>query len=344
MRTQTERIFEVDILRFIAAIAVLFFHATFRGQFYEIYTFSFPFLSSFTKYGFLGIDLFFIISGFVILMSAQNKSPKAFVKSRFIRLYPSFWFGVTFVAIVCYLWGSAIFTPNFWQYIINMTMLGGFLGVKDIDGVYWTLYVELKFYIFIFLLMLAGRIKHILIFLFLWACLAFLDIFINIPWKIQSLLIINWAHYFVAGCLFYLIRRDGLNKLYAVFLAFVYIISMLRLDTRMEGIANTYNTEFSTIIAYLIVSAIFLVMGVIALRMVSFSKYSKTFVLLGSLSYPIYLLHHNAGFIYMEQMQAYMNKYVILVTLFAWVIGLSYLVTLYEKWLANKLKHAIERF
>ncbi len=342
MLKKDNRIYEIDILRFVAATIVFFFHSTFRGNYYELYSFDFPTLSLFSKYGFLGVDLFFIISGFVILMSVQNKAPTTFFQSRFIRLYPCFWFGVTFTALVCYFFGPEIFQPKFWQYLVNMTMLAGFVGVPEIDGVYWTLYVEIKFYTMVFLIMLIKKLDYFIYFLYAWMCLSIVNYLIAIPWTIKNILILNWAHYFIAGCVFYLIRRNGLKPSYLILLATSYIIAMLRVASRAQSMQNNYDAFFSPLICSLLISVFFIVISLCSLKKIDLSRYGKHAVVMGALSYPMYLLHHHVGFIYIEHLAPYMNKYFIITSLFALVLLISYICIGYEKWMANKLTYAFK--
>ena len=86
------RVNEIDLLRFFAALAVAFYHYAFRG--YAANNLSimpYPLLEPIAKYGFLGVELFFMISGFVILMTAASGSLKGFIVSRIVRLYPAVW-------------------------------------------------------------------------------------------------------------------------------------------------------------------------------------------------------------------------------------------------------------
>lgn len=86
------RIPELDLLRFLAAIAVVFFHYAFRGYAGDdLTTMHYPALEPVAQYGFLGVHLFFMISGFVILMTAGDGSVKRFIASRASRLLPAFW-------------------------------------------------------------------------------------------------------------------------------------------------------------------------------------------------------------------------------------------------------------
>lgn len=91
VRHKPVRYYEIDLLRFIAAITVVLYHFTFAGyHFGGLSPVQYPGLEEVFKYGFLGVQLFFIISGYVVLMSAQGKTLKQFFTSRVTRLYPAY--------------------------------------------------------------------------------------------------------------------------------------------------------------------------------------------------------------------------------------------------------------
>ena len=76
------RLQELDALRGVAALCVAFFHYT-NGTF--LYNLVF-------KFGGTAVDLFYMISGFVIFLSVVNAASwKEFVKKRIARLYPTYW-------------------------------------------------------------------------------------------------------------------------------------------------------------------------------------------------------------------------------------------------------------
>ena len=85
-----ERVHEIDLLRLLAALAVVFYHYGFRGYAADGMThMPYPLLAPLAMYGYLGVQLFFMISGFVILMTASSGGLKSFVISRVVRLYPA---------------------------------------------------------------------------------------------------------------------------------------------------------------------------------------------------------------------------------------------------------------
>src|SRR5436189_153841 len=88
------RLYEIDLFRFLSAAAVVLFHYTYNFQHIApADMMAFPYFSwaPVTKYGYLGVHLFFMVSGFVVLMSAAQGSARRFVTSRAVRLLPAFW-------------------------------------------------------------------------------------------------------------------------------------------------------------------------------------------------------------------------------------------------------------
>src|SRR5262245_36843058 len=135
--TVNSRIEELDALRGLAALFVVVFHcAMFRPQ---------------ADYGFYlgitGVDLFFIISGFVIFMSLENsKSGNSFLVSRFIRLFPIYWVIATLTFLVYFFLnlfdGVIPYTEiPLKNYLVNLTMFQYYFGVPNISGSYWTLII-----------------------------------------------------------------------------------------------------------------------------------------------------------------------------------------------------------
>ena len=135
-KPSANRVGEIDLLRFLAAMAVVLFHYTFRGYAASNYSpMAFADISPVTKYGYLGVELFFLISGFVILMTASSGSLNKFIASRIARLYPAFWFGCTLTFIAIFIFGGERFSADVKQFLLNLTMLHEFIHVKSIDGV-----------------------------------------------------------------------------------------------------------------------------------------------------------------------------------------------------------------
>ncbi|MFM7726718.1 MAG: acyltransferase family protein, partial [Flavobacteriales bacterium] len=142
--------------RGMAALGVVFFHFTLHHPSYETYF----------RFGTIGVDLFFMISGFVIFMSLQKAdSIRTFITNRLSRLYPAYWMGVlfSFALITIHFHYSAKYAIDRpWLTLAgNLTMVQYYLGVHDLEGPYWTMIVELIFYVLMGLIFFLGQLKRI---------------------------------------------------------------------------------------------------------------------------------------------------------------------------------------
>ena len=98
-----------------------------------------------------GVGLFFVISGFVIPFSLVRYDARAFLTGRLLRIYPTYWVGFS-VSVVAVLLGSALVggVPPFnaGQAALHyLPPLRAILYSKPIDGIIWTLEIELFFYL-----------------------------------------------------------------------------------------------------------------------------------------------------------------------------------------------------
>ena len=97
----------LDALRFFAALSVVLYHYGFLGYAPgNLLTLSFPELSPAARYGYLGVQLFFMISGYVILWSINGRTASQFALHRFIRLYPTFWLCAAITLLVEHVYPS----------------------------------------------------------------------------------------------------------------------------------------------------------------------------------------------------------------------------------------------
>lgn len=99
------------------------------------------------KFGYLGVDLFFIISGYVIFNNLNSHNSLSFLKSQFLSIYPTFFIFLHLTLIL-----KIFFTDyNFKliEYLLNLFFLPEVFNYNYIDGVYWSLFFEVFFYFFI---------------------------------------------------------------------------------------------------------------------------------------------------------------------------------------------------
>ncbi|TOO76409.1 acyltransferase, partial [Vibrio parahaemolyticus] len=108
-------------VRGIAALAVVIYHYLYRYN--ELYTHQ-DLNLDWAYWGKYGVQLFFIISGFVIFMSLERvKKPLDFIASRFTRLFPAYWIALIITTLVVYSFGLPGREVSLTSTVINFTML-----------------------------------------------------------------------------------------------------------------------------------------------------------------------------------------------------------------------------
>ncbi len=105
------------------------------------------FFFTYMNLGQVGVVIFFLLSGMVIPYSLKEgrRALAAFAVSRFFRLYPAYWFSLL-LAVTSAHWFLSTEVP-LTTLLINMTMFQAILKTPDLFGVYWTLIIEIFFYI-----------------------------------------------------------------------------------------------------------------------------------------------------------------------------------------------------
>ena len=160
----------LDPLRFGAALGVAVFHLMFYSwagasinapQSFEHHfaaDVQFPSAAPFTWFGWVGVEIFFVISGFVIANSASNASPKEFLFGRALRLYPAVWVGSTLSFIVLLLFAREKASEFILPYFQAMLLIPKGIRGQWLDAVYWTLAAEMAFYGLVFCSLLTKKV------------------------------------------------------------------------------------------------------------------------------------------------------------------------------------------
>jgi peptidoglycan/LPS O-acetylase OafA/YrhL len=339
-----KRVHEIDLLRFLAAMAVVLFHYAFRGYAGDnMSSMPYPLLAPVAKYGYLGVELFFMISGFVILMTAAGGSLQGFVVSRVVRLYPAFWACCTVTFLVTLVLGGMHYSATFDEYVVNMTMLADFFGVTSIDGAYWSLYIEMRFYALVAVVLLLRQIRQAQWFLIFWLA-ASIALEIVPRYKLRYLLIVDYSAFFIAGATFYLIWAEGLTRTRAAMIFAAWPLAIFESIHWLPDADHRYHTHMSRFIVGEIVTGFFLVMLLVALKRTGVVG-RKRWLLAGALTYPLYLLHQHIGFMIFNAAYPAVNAHVLLWGMIAAVLLAAFAVhVLVEKRLAAAMKQAINRF
>lgn len=245
--------------------------------------------------GIAGVDLFFVISGFVILKSIENKpNGMRFLISRSIRIYPIYWIVATFTFSYYYIlnyFNSPVpyVEIPFYHYIANLSMIQYYFNVPNIDGSYWTLLIELLFYILMYVLFklkLINKIVKVGLIILTVTAIHFALVSFNIiaDYSQWIPLLYHFPAFFI-GILFYKIfnQKEQLIKLLP------YIIYSICIQSMLHGYGRS--TQFMSLEWYIfmlvIISFIFIffVLGKLSFIVNPITKF------LGKISYSFYLLH-----------------------------------------------------
>ena len=327
------RVAYVDLLRFIAALSVVSFHWLYNGVAGgKVISLENSPAQGIVQYGSIGVAQFFVISGFVIGFSATKSSAGRFAAGRVLRLFPAFWVALFITTVVIILWGQPVFAVTPQQFVANLTMVPQFLGQAPIDGVYWTLTIELIFYLAIFALLFFGIGTKLAVILPIWSLLMLILSAAGIH---TVPLLGGYFSYFAGGALIDLIRRQGATAYRLVGLAAALGTSILFTFTRIDGWAAG-NADTSEVIARLALNVA--CFGTVALAMIPriASLRIPGSKLFGSLTYPMYLLHAHIGYIVLNRFATEENQWFVLALMFVGLIIASWLL---HEVVENRMSH-----
>ncbi len=282
---------ELDALRGIAAMSVLLFHfTTIYAQARPETPFR-PFWSF--DWGASGVSLFFIISGFVISLTAEKRqNAKEFLVARAARLYPAYWVSVVIVLLVTALGGGAI--P--WRTgLVNLTMFQQLFHVPHLSDVYWTLYIEWLFYGCVTCALFLGRWKvlpsALLGLLVIDTLATFPQAWDRVPgwWRVTLFFpLLRHLYLFVFGIYVYRARFHGDRMWYGV--AVVCLLNRWGKGLEWDGVL------FQILLGTFFVAAVFGYLPWLNQRVM---------VWLGTISYSLYLTHMSFGFYVIDLCRSY---------------------------------------
>jgi peptidoglycan/LPS O-acetylase OafA/YrhL len=275
---------ELDVLRGLAAVAVMLFHYT--ARYAEVYGFPSP-LPFHVGFGHYGVELFFGISGFVILMTLQRtRSAGHFLVSRFSRLYPAYWAALLLTFTVMTLVPLPGREVHVGQLLVNFTMWQELLGVKHIDHVYWSLQLELIFYVWMFGAYLTGQLSRVRLWVALWLAASLVVaggsalLGRDAPYLPSKLLLLPYAALFSVG----LVTYDAMQRRTVDAVDVLLVAAAVLCAGLWHGPGGAA--------ACAVTATVFALFATRRLTWLTFGP----LVWLGSISYMLYLVHQNIGY------------------------------------------------
>lgn len=322
------RIGSLDLLRLLAALAVVGFHYLWRGH-----AGATPFLdgeataaASWALPGYLGLNLFFMISGFVIAWSAEGRSFSEFAIARFSRLYPGFIICMTLTAVILTFAGDPRLSVSGIQWLANFVMVPQALGQTFIDGVYWTIILELVFYGWVALAILTGLFgRWKLMVITGWLAIAMVNEQVVGSGALRFLLITEYAPFFAFGMLVQHMTAHGRSADAVVLAAAALLIGLDHLSRMQDWMLDAYGVALADralVLWGLAIHALFL--ATVALRRLVPS--TPLVLAAGGVTYPLYLLHQNAGYAGINVLAPLTGQGVAVALITTGMLGLSWLV------------------
>lgn len=287
---------DIQILRGVSVLFVVLFHLGFE----------------FFRNGLLGVDVFFVISGFLMAVLYEPNNKVKFFRRRALRLLPSYYVVIIATVIFSFLittrnesvqvfdqaiWAS-VFTSNIGFWLENSYFdQGTFKPLLHL----WSLGVEIQFYLLVPLISFFVRKNKLLLLFFLITslvlCFGAISIspktaFFITPFRIWQFLI----GYGVA--LYFTNQGDTNTKGYGWVGSFALLIILFVLFLPLDGASTSALTGHPGVFSLIISSATALALALGLPSFVENSSLGKTLEVLGKYSYSIYLAHFPVIVIY----------------------------------------------
>jgi peptidoglycan/LPS O-acetylase OafA/YrhL len=346
------RLRALDGLRLIAALMVAAYHYGGRdGEISEAWGSSpkaqFPTAHEWFAYGCLGVQIFFVISGFVICMSGWGRPLRSFFASRASRLLPSYWAAIVLVTAVFALPVVAYDAVSPSDALVNLTMLQQPLGVDRVLGVCWTLWAELRFYaLFALCVVLPGATRaRVVLFCAVWSLAAALAEAADEP-LLDVVLMPEYAPFFVGGIGIYLIHRDRRDLTAWGITGVSWLIGQ---HYAVSGLWHAPDPDFfsyrSSLVIIAIVTAGFAAVLLIALGHLHRANW-RWLTVAGALTYPFYLVHEHLGWVSVQALHRGLGlpSYATFGLTIAAMLALAWVLNRYvEAWLTPAIRTGLGR-
>jgi peptidoglycan/LPS O-acetylase OafA/YrhL len=299
------RLRALDGLRLLAALMVCMYH--FAGKSGEVAqswhqspAVMFPTLSRLATYGSLGVQFFFVISGFVICMSSWGRGLADFFRSRISRLYPAYWVAIVMVTGAALLLPVVVHPVRSDEFLVNLTMMQQPLGVPRVLGVCWTLWVELKFYVLfaLFVIWKGVTYRRVVLFCVLWTLAGAFARVADNPLT-DELVMRDHAPFFIGGLALYLVHRFGSDPLLWGIVGMSFLLGQRYSVTALWHPGAGGDFPRSPYVIQAIVLLAFAAVAVVALGWTSWADW-RWLTVAGALTYPFYLIHEHLGWFFIR--------------------------------------------
>lgn len=350
------RIGVLDSFRAIAILLVMMFHYFSRWEGMYPYADKYNYFGN----GKLGVQFFFIISGFVILYSLENTNNfAAFWRNRMIRLFPSMLAGSLLTYIVflffdnVYLFPASHYFKNvlasitFIPFRTISTLFNLDLELDYISGSYWSLWPEIQFYAFVSLIyFFVKKINFAKVFLFFSSVLVLIDFGLHHSYNDTNFVktvrdfftifnFIDGLSFFCFGVLFYLFYKDKMSGKATSSYLKIYFLGLVFLQ-----VLGSYSQPLKVVFIF-----VFLLLFIALIYFPNCIRFleNKIVFKIGVSSYFLYLIHEHIGVLLIHNFgglfQSYEFIFPLLIIAFLVVLAIGYTYIIEKKvsvYLKNK--------
>jgi peptidoglycan/LPS O-acetylase OafA/YrhL len=311
-----DHLYGLDFLRFIAAALVVVFHFGLIAHSAAARPGAGPDrmqIDAWVHFGWVGVQVFFVLSGFVIAFSAQLTTPWKFFVSRLVRLAPGVWVCAPVSLLATQLTGASTLSSHFDQFI-NSIVFNPFGPWIDIS--YWTLGIEVAFYAVVLAIIALGkssgmRALAIVIgslsaaFWFVSSTVGFeadLPGFASLRWfadeRVSALLLIQHGCFFAVGILLWSALIAGRHALRSdlAWMSLFAVAAALQIAHQCSQYNEMLSTSHSWTVAWLFWLAALgcIVISVTGNALIS-HRMRPAAVMLGRMVFPLYLTNFNVS-------------------------------------------------
>jgi peptidoglycan/LPS O-acetylase OafA/YrhL len=345
--SSTKKNLVIDLLRVFSALIVIFYHWRFGP-------------TDLMLYGFLGVPLFFTISGYV-MFHVYDSTPKnidapvQFLLNRFLRLLPPVFIILSFSYLLTFSTNfkkdfdlmSYSKSTQFLSYLFDVTLLRWTSAFPGLNQATWSLWVEFRFYFLIAILLFFSIKRNLLVpFSLIWLYLVILNSVSPLVSPLREILILDnfYAQGPSGSAIFFIIGifLGSFNKNKSRFLLVPIALSVVIGFHQISYLIDTNGTLVKKIHGpgFLIFSGFLILVffsNQLNSKLLVFSKFIRT---LGRSTYYVYLLHYFLGYFLVLKLEA------LDVIQYKWIVtGFIFLVSfVWAKYLEHRIAKAVKTF